>query len=191
VDAPSGRTANLGTGADGSAVIYAAPMGERQDDRDWNERERDESEHERLDRNLGELLQELRVAQAGVQILFAFLLTLPFTQRFSMVTAFQKDLYLLSVVFAAAASIFLIGPVAYHRLVFRQHEKRSLVFDANRLALAGLTCLALSMLAGIYLVVDVLFKTTTVAVVVGGAAALFVAVWLVLPLVRGRAEVGE
>ena len=124
------------------------------------------------------------MAQAGVQILFAFLLTLPFTQRFGQVSSFQRGVYLFAVVFTTGASIFLIGPVAYHRLVFRQHEKRSLVFDGNRLALAGLTCLALAMLSAVFLVVDVLFGTTTVAVTVVGTGALFVAVWLVLPLVR-------
>jgi Family of unknown function (DUF6328) len=150
--------------------------------------DRDESEHERLDRNLIELLQELRVAQAGVQILFAFLLTLPFTQRFAQVSSFQRGVYLLAVVFTTAASIFLIGPAAYHRLIFRQDEKRRLVFDANKLALAGLTCLAVAMLCAVFLVVDVLFGTTTVAITVGGAGTLFVAVWLVLPLVRAGDE---
>jgi predicted neutral ceramidase superfamily lipid hydrolase len=150
--------------------------------------DRDESEHERLDRNLIELLQELRVAQAGVQILFAFLLTLPFTQRFDQVSSFQRGVYLLAVVFTTAASIFLIGPVAYHRLLFRRDEKRRLVFDANKLALAGLTCLAAAMLCAVFLVVDVLFGTLTVAITVGGAGTLFVAVWLVLPLVRATDE---
>jgi hypothetical protein len=102
------------------------------------------------------------------------------------VSSSQRDVYLLAVAFTTAASIFLIGPVAYHRLVFRQNEKRALVFDANKLALAGLACLALGILCSLFLVVDVLFGATTVAVMVGGAAALFVAVWLVLPLVRAE-----
>jgi Family of unknown function (DUF6328) len=150
---------------------------------------RDETELERLDRNLGELLQELRVAQAGVQILFAFLLTLPFTQRFAKVTSFQRGIYLWTLLCAAAASAFLIAPVSYHRLVFRQRDKRRLVFSANWMALAGLACLALAIVSAIFLVVDVLFKAGTVIPVVAGVAGLFIALWLVLPL-AARARAG-
>jgi hypothetical protein len=145
---------------------------------------RDESEHERLDRNLSELLQELRVAQAGVQILFAFLLTLPFTQRFGRIGALGRGVYLGTIVCATGAVLCLVAPVAYHRLVFRQNEKRELVMDSSRLALAGLAFLALAMLGSLFLVTDFLFRGLTVAVVVGGTALAFVALWLVLPLVR-------
>src|SRR6476469_3807094 len=92
---------------------------------------RNESAAERLDRNLGELLQELRVAQTGVQILFAFLLTLPFTQRFGEVTRFERDVYFVTLMCAGSASAFLIAPVSYHRLLFRQREKHHVVFAAN------------------------------------------------------------
>ena len=90
-----------------------------------------ESERERLDRNLEQLMTELRVAMPGVQILFAFLLSVPFTQRFADVTDFQRDVYLVSIVSAGVATGFLIAPTAYHRMTFRRGEKRHLVFTAN------------------------------------------------------------
>jgi hypothetical protein len=141
-------------------------------------------EHERLNRNFNELLQELRVAQTGVQILFAFLLTLPFTQRFATVTSFQRDIYLVTLVLATFASIFLIGPVAQHRLNFRRNLKTHVVFDAHRMALLGLACLAGAMIASVLLVVDFLFKVGTVAVVMVLVVGLFAAIWLGLPLAR-------
>ena len=91
-----------------------------------------ESSRERLDRNLEQLMTELRVAMPGVQILFAFLLSVPFTQRFGDVTSFQRDVYLVSLVAAGVATGFLIAPTAYHRMTFRRGEKRHLVFTANR-----------------------------------------------------------
>ncbi|HEY2637993.1 MAG TPA: DUF6328 family protein, partial [Solirubrobacteraceae bacterium] len=123
---------------------------------------RDETELERLDRNLSELLQELRVAQTGVQFLFGFLLSLPFTQRFSQVTSFQRGLYLWTVIFAASAAAFLIAPVPFHRLVFRQRDKHRLIIVANRMSLAGLACLGVAIVSAIFLVTDYLFKARTV-----------------------------
>src|SRR6202451_2281192 len=98
----------------------------------------DESEAERVDRNLAELLQELRVAGLGVQVLFGFLLSLPFTSRFTRLSGGQRDLYLACLVLAAVATALLLGPVAYHRLVFRRGEKESLVRAASVMAIAGL-----------------------------------------------------
>src|ERR1700689_2504573 len=92
---------------------------------------RDESEAERDDRNLAELLQELRVAGLGVQVLFGFLLSLPFTNRFSNLNAGQRHLYLASLVLSAVATALLLGPVAYHRVVFRRGRKERLVRAAN------------------------------------------------------------
>src|SRR6266508_4388199 len=109
----------------------------REPDADWNRRERQESELQRLDRNFNELLQELRVAQTGVQILFAFLLTLAFTQRFGEVTGFQRGLYYGTLVAAALATSLLIAPVSLHRLLFRRHQKGRVVIAANRLAGGG------------------------------------------------------
>jgi hypothetical protein len=99
---------------------------------------RDESAAQRADRNLGELLQELRVAGLGVQVLFGFLLSLPFTARFARLSPGQRDLYLASLVLAAVATALLVGPVAYHRLVFRRGQKERLVRAASVMAIGGL-----------------------------------------------------
>ena len=157
-------------------------------DDDWNEQARGETELERVDRNLIELLQELRVAQTGVQILFAFLLTLPFTQRFKSITPFQRDVYFVTLLLAAAATLFIIAPVAYHRILFRQHDKKHLVEVSNRLALVGLVFLALAMIGAILLITDVMFHEPLVAITVAVAAALFVLLWFVLPLLRRRQD---
>src|ERR1700735_4449752 len=105
---------------------------------------RDESEAERADRNLAELLQELRVAGLGVQVLFGFLLSLPFQARFTRLSHGQRDLYLASLVLAALATALLLGPVAYHRLVFRRGQKERLVRAANVMALLGLGIVGLA-----------------------------------------------
>jgi hypothetical protein len=152
--------------------------------RDERADDRDESTDERYDRNFVELLQELRVAQTGVQILFAFLLTLPFAQRFTRLDSFERGLYLVTLCFATAASLLMIAPVAYHRLVFQRRMKRPLVHDANRLTLAGLTCLALAMTCGVFLIVHFLFGTVTVVLTVGGTILLALGAWVVLPLWR-------
>src|SRR5271156_6389150 len=99
---------------------------------------RHESEAERADRNLAELLQELRVAGLGVQVLFGFLLSLPFTNRFSRLSHGQRDLYLATLVLDAVATALLVGPVAYHRLVFRRGQKEQLVRAASAMAIGGL-----------------------------------------------------
>jgi hypothetical protein len=145
---------------------------------------RDESEGERLDRNLGELLQELRVALPGVQVLFAFLLAVPFQQRFSEITEFQKDVYFATLLLTAISAVLLISPTTYHRLTFRMQQKDHLIFLANRFAIAGLAALALAMTGAIVLITDVLFGTT--ATIVTGLAALFVFAlfWYALPLKR-------
>src|SRR6201997_1985377 len=103
---------------------------------------REESEAERLDRNLAELLQDLRVVGLGVQVLFGFLLSLPFTVRFSRLSQGQRDLYVASITLATIATILLLGPVAYHRLVFRAGMKESLVRVANAMAIFGLAAVA-------------------------------------------------
>ena len=131
---------------------------------------RDETEDERLDRNLGELLQELRVALPGVQVLFAFLLAVPFQQNFTKITEFQKNVYFATLLLTAISAALLISPSAYHRLTFRYQQKHHLVFLANRFAIAGLGALALAMTGAILLITDVLFGTT--ATIVTGAVAL-------------------
>ncbi|HET9186079.1 MAG TPA: DUF6328 family protein [Solirubrobacterales bacterium] len=152
---------------------------------------RDETEDERLDRNLGELLQELRVALPGVQVLFAFLLAVPFQQGFEKITAFQKDVYFGTLIFTAASATMLISPSAYHRLTFRYQQKRRLVFYANRFAIIGLVLLALAMTGAIMLITDVLFGTTATVVVTPLAVITFGFFWFALPLQRRLSLGGE
>jgi hypothetical protein len=145
---------------------------------------RDETEEERLDRNLGELLQELRVALPGVQVLFAFLLAVPFQQNFTKITEFEKRVYFATLLLTALSAVLLIAPSAYHRLTFRYQQKHRLVFISNRLAIAGLATLALAMTSAILLITDVLFGTVTTVVTTGFSLTMFIAFWAVLPLRR-------
>jgi Family of unknown function (DUF6328) len=147
---------------------------------------RDESEEERVDRNLTELLTELRVALPGVQVLFAFLLVVPFNNRFAQVTAFQKNVYFVTLLFATAASIFLIAPTIHHRIEFRRQDKEHIVVVSNRLSIAGLTCLSIAMTGAILLITDVLFSATTAVITTATLAAAFAIVWYALPLGRLR-----
>jgi hypothetical protein len=145
--------------------------------------EKDEYE-QRESRRLIELLNELRVALTGVQIMFAFLLTVPFTQRFSQVTDFQRYVYFVTLLCAAAATALLISPSAHHRMLFRRHEKHRLILLGNTLTLIGLGFLALAMTGVILLITDVLFKTATVVVVTACVAATFLTLWYLVPLTR-------
>ncbi|HSP73437.1 MAG TPA: DUF6328 family protein [Gaiellaceae bacterium] len=147
----------------------------------------EESRKERVDRELIELLNELRVALPGVQVLFAFLLTLPFTNRFREVTGSSEALYVVALVSTAAASAFLIAPSAYHRLNFRTPDKERMLFTANRLAIAGTTLLALGIATSVYVVVSFLYGPGVGGGLAGGVAALLAWLWYGLPLVR-RAE---
>jgi hypothetical protein len=144
----------------------------------------EESEADRLDRELIELLNELRVALPGVQVLFAFLLTVPFTNRFTRVNDLQQDAYLLALVATAIGSIFLMTPTAYHRIRFRDRDKEALIRTANRLAIAGTVCVAIAMTASVFLVADVLFKKTVTGTVTGLVAGCVVWFWYGLPLLR-------
>jgi Family of unknown function (DUF6328) len=144
-----------------------------------------ESEDERLDRNLGELLQELRVALPGVQVLFAFLLAVPFQQHFTSISDFDKKAYFVTLLLTALSAALLIAPSAYHRLTFRYQQKGRLVFIANRLSIAGLVVLALAMTSAIMLVTNVLFGTVATTVITTTLVlAMFVVLWAVLPLKR-------
>ncbi len=145
---------------------------------------RDESEKERVDRNLQELLGELRVALPGVQVLFAFLLVVPFNQRFPTITDFQQSTYFVTLLLATAASVFLIAPTVHHRVQFRQQDKKRIVIGANRFAIVGLAFLALAMTGAITLITDLLYRSTTVAIVAGSVALLFLLAWYAVPLRR-------
>lgn len=145
---------------------------------------RDETEEARLDRNLGELLQELRVALPGVQVLFAFLLAVPFQQNFTEISPFEEKVYFATLLCTAISAALLISPTSYHRVTFRLQEKRHLVFLANRLAIAGLGFLALAMTGAIMLITDVLFGTAMTVITSAAALAMFVTLWYLLPLRR-------
>lgn len=156
-------------------------MGENQSDRPSG---RDETEEERLDRNLGELLQELRVALPGVQVLFAFLLAVPFQQNFSKISEFEKRVYFATLILTTISAALFIAPTAYHRLTFRYQQKHRLILVANRCAIGGLVALALAMTCAVLLITDVLFGTVTTIITVAVISALFVLLWLALPLRR-------
>jgi hypothetical protein len=149
-----------------------------------NPSEREESYEQRLNRQLDQLLNELRVAMPGVQVLFAFLLAVPFQQRFAAVSEFQKQVYFFTLLASAAASAFFIAPTAYHRILFREGDKPHLIKVASQFALAGLIALALAMNGALLLITDVLFKETTVLITVGVSLTLFITLWFVLGLKR-------
>jgi Family of unknown function (DUF6328) len=150
------------------------------------DKERDETESERLDRNLLELLNEVRVALPGVQVLFAFLLAVPFQQRFEETTSFQRDAYFVSLALSLLATALLIAPAALHRLNFRARDKKAIVFISNRLVIAGTGVLALAMTAVMVLVSDFIF-TTAMTIATGiGSALVFLLLWLALPASRWR-----
>ena len=150
--------------------------------------ERDETKHEQLNRNLSELLGELRVALPGVQVLFAFLLVVPFSQGFTKVTGFQEKVYFVTLLCAAGASIFLIAPSVHHRVMFRQRQRPHLVQVAHRMALIGLSFLALAIIGVLMLVTDFLFGTAAATIVTVAATVLFAVVWFGLPLRRRLAS---
>jgi fumarate reductase subunit D len=145
---------------------------------------RNETEKERLDRNLNELLQELRVALPGVQVLFAFLLTVPFQQGFQKATEFQKNVYGVTLLLTAVATALLITPSAYHRLEFRQDDKKHIVYMANRVSIIGFAVLAAAMTSAVLLVTDYLYSSTTSLIATIGAACVLYGLWYAFPLAR-------
>jgi hypothetical protein len=149
---------------------------------------RDESEGERLDRQLAELLQELRVILPGVQVLFAFLLTVPFSARFEDITDTQRGVYVGVLLGTALATVLLMAPTALHRLRFRQRRKAQIVEISHRLTIAGLAVLALAVSAAVFLIVDVVYgRAGGLAAGLSTLAAMAV-VWLLIPL-SGRGPV--
>jgi hypothetical protein len=145
---------------------------------------RSEDEQERLNRQMMELLNELRVAMPGVQVLFGFLLTVPFQQRFQRVTEFQELVYFATLIAAAVATAFLIAPSAYHRLMLEQHDKPNIIHVGTGQMIAGLGALALAMNGAVLLVTDVLFESDTVTVTLVLVASLYLTLWFGFPLVR-------
>jgi O-antigen/teichoic acid export membrane protein len=150
---------------------------------------RDETPTERLDRQFEDILQELRVSQAGVQILFAFLLGIAFTQVFAEIADWQRDVYIATLIATVLATVLFIGPVSYHRMVFRQRKRQSLVNASNAMAILGLVFLMLAVIGSVLLVVSVVLGQTWATWTTAGVAAAFLVVWYALPLthrLRGR-----
>jgi hypothetical protein len=136
-----------------------------------------ESPKQRHDRELIELLNELRVALPGVQVLFAFLLAVPFARGWQAVTVFQRDVYFVAFLATALSSALLIAPSAYHRLRWRVEDKERIVRISNRLMLAGLVLLAVSICASVLLVTDYIFDKTKAVATTAALAAVFLALW--------------
>ena len=146
--------------------------------------ENQESRDERLDRELIELLNELRVVLPGVQVLFAFLLTVPFTNMFSSITNQQRQVFFAVFLLTAASTALLIAPSAYHRLRWRQHDKEQMLTTANRLSIGGMVFLTLALVGASFLVADLIFHTTAAALVTAAVAGFFAWFWWGLPLWR-------
>jgi O-antigen/teichoic acid export membrane protein len=154
---------------------------------DYGHYERNETTAHRLDRNYSELLQEVRVAQMGVQILFAFLLGIAFQQRFADISDFERGVYLATLVCSAISAALFIAPVAIHRAMFRRHLKDELVALTGRFAVAGLAFLALAMLGAILLIVHFVIGGVAAAITTAATAIVFGYLWYLLPMRwRGR-----
>ena len=145
---------------------------------------RSEGDDERLNRELIELLNELRVALPGIQVLFAFLLIVPFSQGWGNVTDVERDVYFAAVVCTTIATVLMIAPTSLHRIQWRARDKEWMLTASNRFAIAGTAFLALATVAVVFLITDVLFAGWTAGVTTGAAAVLVAALWFVLPLVR-------
>jgi hypothetical protein len=156
-----------------------------------DESDRHESQDQKYDRNYDELLQELRVAQAGVQILFAFLLSIAFQQRFSLISSVQRVIYVITLMLTAAATVQLIAPVAIHRLLFRRHRKAELVEVSNFLAITGLTTLMLAVVGGVWLILLEVTTPVVTGVLTGLLGVLFVIIWIAVPLWIRRQHTGR
>jgi membrane-bound acyltransferase YfiQ involved in biofilm formation len=148
------------------------------------EPDRTEEEQERLNRQMTELLNELRVAMPGVQVLFGFLLAVPFAQGFKDVNAFQRDVYFVTLLAAAAATAFLIAPSAYHRIAFQTGDRPRIIRVGTVQFVCGLVALAIAMNGAVLLVTDVLFETDTVIVTLALTVSLFGWLWFGIGLWR-------
>jgi hypothetical protein len=147
-----------------------------------------ENKKERIDRELIELLNELRVALPGVQVLFAFLLVLPVSQGFTKVDSIGRAIYFASLLLAAGASALLIAPSSYHRIHFRSGNKEHILLTSNRLAIAGLILLELAISGAIFVIANLLFANAVAALIAVATALWFTYFWFVLPLLRKRTE---
>ena len=146
------------------------------------------NEHELRDRQMLELLNELRVALPGVQILFAFLLTVPFAARFDQTTSFQRDVLFITLILSALSAACLIAPSAAHRLRFHQGDRAWIIETANRLCIIGLAFLAAAMVGVVLLITDVLYDGARVWIISGAFALLITALWFIRPLLRSESS---
>ena len=168
------------TDAAGSMAASQTPPPESQ----GSEAGRRETAPERLDRNLDEMTGELRVVVTGVQVLFGFLLIVPFNTGFAHVGGFERTVYFVTLLLAALSAACTIAPSAEHRFLFRHDDKRHIVFLSNRIVIAGLAFLALSMCGALLLIGTKLFGETAGVLTVAGGAVPFIGLWFVLPLLR-------
>lgn len=151
-----------------------------------------ESEAERLNRNFDDLLQELRVSQNGTQILFAFLLTVPFSSRFGRVTDSQRAIYFVALLLSALSAMLLIAPAVMHRVLFRRHHKKELVETASKVALGGQVLLAFAVSVSVLLVTDYLYNQTLAVVMSVGVLAWTTIWFFAVPLlIRRRHHVAD
>lgn len=142
----------------------------------------EETEAQRVNRELIELLNELRVALPGVQVLFAFLLAIPFAKGFATTTEVQRDVFFAALASTVVATVLLMAPSAYHRILFRHHDKELLIKHANRLAIVGTIALGVSLATSSFLVVDYVFNGTLAGVAAGVTLGLIAALWYALPI---------
>jgi hypothetical protein len=147
-----------------------------------------ETPKRRRDRELIELLNELRLATPGVQLVFGFLLIVPFNQRFGETSDFERGLYVLSLVLTAVATILLIGASVQHRLLFRRHFEQRMLATASRISLVGLTLMGLGMVSALMFVTHFVFGAVAAWVLGALVTALMLSVWYALPLARARAS---
>jgi amino acid transporter len=142
----------------------------------------EESKEERIDRELIELLNELRVALPGVQVLFAFLLTVPFSNGFPKLGRFDRDVYFVAFIATAVSTVLLIAPSSYHRLRWRQHDKERMLIVSNFLTIAGLAALAVAITATVFMITDFVFHRAWASTFTAMVAGLFLVFWYGLPL---------
>lgn len=172
------RSGPHASGTDGRGR-YADAMPE-----DKSKQQSGTKEKERVDRELIELLNEIRVALPGVQVLFAFLLILPFQQGFADISDMDRAVFSVALLASALATAMLITPSMYHRLNFRQGNKEQMLFDANRLMITGTIILAIGVACSIYLIADVVYGGTVAAVAMVATLIVYASLWIVLPLLR-------
>ncbi len=147
-----------------------------------------ESPKQRRDRELIELLNELRLATPGVQVLFGFLLMVPFNRRWTETTELERDFYMATLVLTAFATILLIGASVQHRVLFRRHFEARMLHIANRLALTGLTCLGAALVTGVFFVAHFVFGMATAVILATATGLMVIGAWYVLPLAVARRE---